>query len=101
MFLTKLAAGSAISAFGSSPRSLVPCSAEAAEDAETDSNAERAEVAELFATFLTKLSSARRSRRLDRPRGLSSPLWRRAGRGRRDGFTRRARRGRGALSDVL
>jgi hypothetical protein len=101
-FLKKFSACSAISAFGSfSAVSRPPCGAEAAEDAETDSHAERAEVAELFPTFLKNSPRARRSRRLDRsPRSLV-PLWRRGGRGRRDGFTRRARRGRGALSDVL
>src|SRR5437867_1191320 len=75
--------------------------AEKPEAAETDSNARRAEVAELFFSSSKYSPRPRRPRRFHRLRDLSSPLRRRGGRGRRDGFKRRARRGRRALSDVL
>jgi hypothetical protein len=58
-----------------------------------DSNAERAEVAEVSGLRRQNFPRPRRTRRFDRLRDLSSPLRRRGGKGRRDGFKRRARRG--------
>src|SRR5438128_6461581 len=66
-----------------------------------DSNAERAEVAEVSGLRRQNFPRPRRPRRFDRLRDLSSPLQRRGGGGRRDGFKRRARRGRRALPIFL